>query len=291
MTFSLIDLMRTAGTTMIAGAHDAISARIAEQAGFRAIFLSGSGTAASAFGKPDTGLITMSEMAEQCRRMARATNAAIMADGDTGFGDQNAIRRTVEEFEASGVAGITIEDQSWPKRCGYMEGLTVVDDREIRVRIEAAVAARKNPRFAIVGRTDSLAEEGLDAAVKRGATIVSAGADALWIVGLQKLPDEELTRVREAFDIPLLVDHSEVPGTIARTADDYDRLGFEAVVYPLSSILATVNALTHAFQELATKRSWEPYRASLADFEAYNRLAGVEDELAFGAQFTKDEKQ
>lgn len=287
MSLSLLEAVRAPGPTLMAGAFDAFSARLAERAGFASVYLSGSATAAAAFGKPDLGLVTMSEMAEQCRRMAQAVTAPIMADADTGYGDQNAVRRTVECFEGAGVSGLTLEDQVWPKRCGYMEGLRVVDDEEISVRIAAAVAARRDPGFAIVGRTDSLAPTDLDTAIRRGNTIAAAGADVVWIVGLQKLSDDDLARVRRSFDVPLLVDHTELPDSPVRTAADYGRLGFDVVLFPLASILVTMKALTTAFTAMVTEGGWTSVRDSIGDFEEYNAIAGVDDELEFSARFSQ----
>ena len=287
MTLSLLEAVRAPGPTLMAGAFDAFTARLAQRAGFASVYLSGSATAAAAFGKPDLGLVTMSEMAEQCRRMAQAVSTPIMADGDTGYGDQNAVRRTVQSFEASGVSGITLEDQTWPKRCGYMEGLGVVDDEEISVRIAAAVAARRSPGFAIIGRTDSLAPTDLDTAVRRGQTIAAAGADVVWIVGLQQLADDELARVRRSFDIPLLVDHTELPNSPVRTAADYGRLGFDVVLFPLASILVTMKALSTAFAAMVAEGGWNSVLDSIGDFEEYNSLAGLDDELEFSARFTR----
>lgn len=287
MDRTLFDVINSEPTSVMPGAFDALSARLAERIGFTSLYLSGSATAASAFGKPDIGLVTMSEMAEQCRRMAQATRLPILADADTGYGDESAIRRTIQTYENSGVAGATIEDQVWPKRCGYMEGLQVVPIPEMQQRIAAAVAARRDRRFAVVGRTDSLAAEGLDSALARGHAIVESGADLLWIVGLQKIDDDDLRQVRRQFEIPLIVDHSEVPGTLPRTAGDYEKLGFEVVLFPLSTILVVTEALTRSLTTLRRESDWRPYADDLADFEEYNQIAGIADELAFTDALTR----
>jgi 2,3-dimethylmalate lyase len=277
----LLDLINSQRTIVMPGIYDALSARLAERVGFTSLYLSGSATAASAFGKPDIGLITMSEMAEQCRRVAHSTCLPVMADADTGYGDVNAVRRTIEAFEGSGVAGATLEDQTWPKRCGYMSGLEVVPIPELQQRIEAAVATRRDPRFAVVGRTDSLAVDGLAGAVQRGQAIVESGADMLWIVGLAQLGNEAVQHVRSNFEIPLIVDHTEVPGTLPRTASDYEKMGINVVLFPLSTILVVTQALTRSLTTLFRESDWQPYSDDLANFEEYNRVAGLDEELAF----------
>lgn len=185
------------------GAYDALSARLIETVGFPAVYMTGFGTAASRLGRPDVGLLTMSEMVDQAHRIVEAVERPVIADADTGYGNPINVIRTVQEYEQAGVAAIHLEDQVAPKKCGHMEGKQVIPTEEMVEKIRAAVAARTNDDFVIIARTDARAVEGLEAAINRAEHYRQAGADMLFVEAPQS--KEEVRQIAEAFsETPLL---------------------------------------------------------------------------------------
>ena len=185
---------------MAPGAADALTARLISEAGYRAIYMTGAGTTATRLGMPDVGLPTMSEMVDNAARIADATELPLIADADTGYGGQLNVRRTVRAFEKVGVAGVHIEDQLWPKRCGHLAGKTLVPRNEMIEKVRAAVDARRDQEFLIIARTDALVVEGFDAAIDRGIAYEEAGADMIFIEA-PSTPNE-LCRMPAAFSVP-----------------------------------------------------------------------------------------
>src|SRR5947209_12254839 len=201
---SRLKQMLAGGDTILApGAYDALTVRIYEQAGFPAVYMTGFGTSASLLGRPDVGLLTMSQMVDNARRIAQAVGVPVIADADTGYGNPLNVIRTVQEYESAGVAAIHIEDQVMPKKCGHMEGKQVIPAGEMAAKVAAAVAARRSPDFLIIARTDARAVEGLDAALERARRYRDAGADALFVEAPQSANEIEV--IARAFaDVPLL---------------------------------------------------------------------------------------
>ena len=198
-----------AGETVIApGAFDPLAARLVEEAGFPAVYMTGFGTSAALLGRPDVGLLTMTEMADNAARIAACVDIPLIADADTGYGNPLNVIRTVGVYEAAGVAAIHIEDQVAPKKCGHMDGKQVIGPAEMAQKVSAAVDARTDPNFAIIARTDARAVEGLDSALDRGRRYRDAGADALFIEAL--VSEAEIEAAARAFpDIPLLFNWAE----------------------------------------------------------------------------------
>jgi 2,3-dimethylmalate lyase len=224
------------------GCYDALGARLVEEAGFDAAYMTGFGSTASRLGRPDVGLMTMSEMVDNARRIVEAVGLPVIADADTGYGNPINVIRTVQEYERAGVAAIHIEDQVTPKRCGHMEGKQVIPVAEMVEKIRAAVSARRDPDFLLIARTDARAVEGLDAALERARRYRAAGADVLFIEAPQS--EAEIAVVAAAFsDVPLLFNYAEGGKTPAVTYAQLRELGFKIVIFPISTLLAATKAM------------------------------------------------
>src|SRR5262245_46520752 len=231
MTGQLRKLLNEPGVIRSLGAHDVFTARLIEAAGLETVFLGGFGTSASLLGLPDVGFITLSEMADAVRRMALRVRIPVVADGDTGHGDLHNVVRTVREFERAGAAGVLLEDQVTPKRCGHFEGKRVIPAAEMVLKFKAACDARRDPDFVIVARTDARAVEGLDAAVGRVNRYAEAGADVCFIEAPQG-PDE-LRRIPREVPHPLLVNMLTGGVTPILPVDELGKLGYKIVVCPI----------------------------------------------------------
>ena len=238
----LRELLAGPAPVLAPGAYDALSARLVEETGFPAVYMTGFGTASGQLGRPDVGLLTMSEMVDNARRIVQAVRPPVIADADTGYGNPINVVRTVREYQAAGVAGIHLEDQVAPKKCGHMEGKQVVPTAEMVEKIRAAVAARTDPDFVLIARTDARAVEGLDAALDRAHRYREAGADVLFVEAPQSA--DEIATVAGAFpDTPLLFNWAEGGKTPPLALADLERLGFRLVLFPISTLLAATRAI------------------------------------------------
>lgn len=233
-----------------AGTYDALSVRLAEQAGFDAGFTSGFGFSATKLGKPDVGLLTMPENVNQLRSMARSTSMPLIADVDTGYGNALNVRRTIREVLDTDAAGVILEDQQWPKRCGHMDDKDVVsaDDHVERIRAAADVRAEYDQDLVIVGRTDARAPLGLEEALRRGHLYADAGADIIFIEAPQS--ENELQMVADEFEVPTLANMIEGGKTPYLTWNKLDDMGFDIAVYALSGLFAAAEALDSVFTEI-----------------------------------------
>lgn len=231
---------------VVPGVYNAMTAKIAESVGFEAAYMSGFGTVASLFGYPDIGLITMTEMVENARRIASAVSIPVIADADTGYGNHLNVARTVEEFERAGVAGIHIEDQTFPKRCGHMEGHKVIPDEEMASKIRAAVAARKDRDFIIIARTDAISAIGFEEAIRRANKYLKAGADLIFVEAPTTI--EQLEKIPKLVEGPTLI--NVAPKTPFLHYKDYERMGYRVAIYPPISLLASFVATRERFLEL-----------------------------------------
>jgi carboxyvinyl-carboxyphosphonate phosphorylmutase len=232
------------------GAFDSLSARLVEEAGFPAVYMTGFGTSASLIGRPDVGLLTMTEMAGNAGRIAACVDIPVIADADTGYGNPLNVIRTVGAYEAAGVAGIHIEDQVAPKKCGHLEGKQVIPAEEMAQKIRAAVEARAQPEFVIIARTDARALEGLEQALQRGRMYREAGADVLFIEALTSEAEAE-EAVRAFPGVPLLFNWAEGGKTPPISLDRLRELGYRIVIFPLSTLLAATGAMRRILQEIA----------------------------------------
>jgi 2-methylisocitrate lyase-like PEP mutase family enzyme len=232
------------------GAFDPLSARLVEEAGFPAVYMTGFGTSAALLGRPDVGLLTMTEMVGNAGRIAACVDIPVIADADTGYGNPVNVIRTVGAYEAAGVAGIHIEDQVAPKRCGHLDGKLVIPAAEMAAKIRAAVEARTQPEFVIIARTDARAVEGLERSLQRARMYREAGADVLFIEALTSEAEAE-EAVRAFPGVPLLFNWAEGGKTPPISLDRLNELGYKIVIFPISTLLAATGAMRRILQEIA----------------------------------------
>jgi len=259
---------------LLPGCYDALGARLIEQAGFDAVYMTGFGTSASLLGRPDVGMLGMSEMVDNARRIVAATDRPVIADADTGYGNQINVIRTVQSYEQAGVAGIHIEDQVLPKRCGHMEGKVVVPEGEFIAKVSAAVEARTNPDFVLIARTDARAPHDLDNALSRARAAHEAGADLLFVEAL--LDTEELAIVAKELDgIPLVFNWAEGGKTPPLTLDEIRELGFAMIIMPIATLLAATRAMQGVLQQI--KADGTPVTAveTLPSFSEFTDTIGL----------------
>jgi carboxyvinyl-carboxyphosphonate phosphorylmutase len=258
------------------GAHDALSARLVEAAGFDAVYLTGYGAAASLLGQPDVGLLTMSEMAYQARRFASAVNIPVIADGDTGFGNAVNVQRAVREYEAAGVAAIQLEDQVAPKKCGHMLGREVVPAEEMVGKIQAAVDVRKDKDFVILARTDARTDHGIAEAIRRGKLYEKAGADVLFVESPES--EEEMKQITSSFAVPVLANMLEKGRTPLKSVEELQSLGYDLVIFCVASTYICAKAVMDYLQELkkagTTKHLIE---GKMLPFPDFNRFIGLDE--------------
>ena len=239
---SLRQLLDGPEPVLAPGAYDALSARLVEAAGFPVVYMTGFGTAAGRLGRPDVGLLGMSEMVDNARRIVEAVEVPVIADADTGYGNPINVVRTVHEYERAGVAAIHIEDHLAPKKCGHMEGKQLIPCEEMVQKVRAAVAARRSPDFLLIARTDARAVEGLEATLERARRYREAGADVLFVEAPQT--EDEIRAVARAFpDVPLLFNWAEGGKTPPIGYAELRALGFRVIIFPISALLAATRAI------------------------------------------------
>jgi 2-methylisocitrate lyase-like PEP mutase family enzyme len=264
------------------GIYDAYGARFVEQAGFDAVYMTGNGVSASLLGRPDVGLIDLTLFASHAHRAAACVDIPLICDADTGYGNAVNVRQTVQEFEAAGVAAIHIEDQVSPKRCGHLPGSRpVIEIKEHVGKIEAALAARRDPDFVIIARTDAAAGHGLDEAIRRGKAYRSAGADVIF-VELKGSPNivDELKRVTREMDAPCLVNVEEAGNVGNLTAAELGALGFRLAIYPGLARYAAGYGIREALEVLKRDGNTKQARERMLSFKEYNealKLSEVEE--------------
>ncbi|MDX6286680.1 MAG: 2,3-dimethylmalate lyase [Frankiales bacterium] len=266
---------------LVPGVYDALSARIAERVGFEAVYLSGTATAAAVHGLPDLGVIGRAEMVANCARVSSAIQLPVIADADTGYGNAVAVRATVHDFLRAGAAAITLEDQPVQKQCGYTSGVELADVSEMQRRIDAACRARGTDDLLVIGRTDALPTLGLEAALLRATAMSEAGADLVWVLGLQRHQGEELRTVRSEIRGPAMVDYTELPDSPVHSADELYALGFQVVLVALTAVLVSIKAMEGALGQLRQTGDWSGYQDRLMPFEKFNELAGFAEAREF----------
>ncbi|MFC3850262.1 methylisocitrate lyase [Corynebacterium hansenii] len=254
------------------GAMNPLTARLIEDIGFEGVYVSGAVVAAD-MALPDIGLTTLTEVAHRGRQVARVTGLPVLIDADTGFGEPMSAARTVVEMEDAGIAGLHLEDQVNPKRCGHLDGKVVVPADEMVRRIGAAAAARRDPDFVICARTDARGVEGLDSAIDRARAYADAGADLIFT---EALADEsEFEAFREAVDVPLLANMTEFGKSELIDAGTLERIGYEAVIYPVTTLRVAMGAVEEALRDLAadgTQATWldrMQHRSRLYELNGY----------------------
>ncbi len=252
------------------GVYDAITARIAQKAGFEAMFQTGYGTSAALLGMPDYGFIGPSETVENARRICKSVSVPVIVDADTGYGNPLSVWKLVNELEAIGASGIFLEDQKWPKRCGHMSGKEVIPREEYSEKLRAALDARKSKEFIIVARTDSRATEGLDAAIKRGLLYRDIGADAIFIEAPKSI--DEMKKIGKSIDAPLVANMIEGGATPVLSSSKIHKMGFNLILYPLSVLYANTFATLQILRQLKKNGTTSKMKDRLVNFDQFNDI-------------------
>lgn len=267
------------------GVYDALSALVAEQAGFEALYLSGASIAYTRLGRSDVGLTTASEVADTLSRITDRVALPVIVDADTGFGNALNVQRTVRDFERAGAAMVQLEDQGFPKRCGHLDGKTVVPAAEMCGKLRAALDARRSPDTLILARTDALAVEGLDAAFDRAEAYLATGVDALFIEALRSPDQMDRTCARFAPRVPLLANMVEGGKTPIQGADELGARGFRIVIFPGGTARAVAHTLQGYYASLRQQGSTAAWRDRMLDFDGLNGVIGTPELLARGKRY------
>lgn len=258
------------GPVMVPGVFNALAAKVAERVGFRAVYLSG-GALSAGYGLPDIGLVGLTEFVEEARRIAQATSLPVVSDADTGFGEALNVERTVKLFEAAGVAAIHLEDQQMPKRCGHLTGKAIVAPEVMAAKVRAAVAARRDPDFVVIARTDARSVTGFEDAVRRAGLYTEAGADVIFPEAMESA--DEFARFAKEVPVPLLANMTEFGRGPLLDAATLGELGYKLILYPLTAFRSAMKAAEETLADL--QRSGHQ-RASvprmLTRAELYERL-------------------
>jgi methylisocitrate lyase len=284
MSARLRELLARDEILMAPGAHDALTARIAEVSGFEAVYLTGAGTANTQLGMPDHSMITLTEIVQSATRMARATTLPIVSDADTGYGGVLNVMRTVREFQLAGIAGIHIEDQVMPKRCGHLKGKEIIPIEEMMGKIRAACHARTDPDFLIIARVDARATLGFDQAVRRGKAYMEAGADMIFPEALES--EEEFRDFARQVAAPLLANMTEYGKTPYLTAARFQDLGYRMVIYPVSAMRVAIKAIYDLFTEIRRTGTQKQSLKQMFTRDQLYDLIGYHEMLELEKQFS-----
>lgn len=282
----LLDLIKPGKLLIAPGIFDGISARIADEFGFEALYMTGYGAVGSHLGLPDAGLASYTDMVGRVKVLADTVSSPLIADGDTGYGGLLNVQHTVRGYEAAGAAGIQLEDQEFPKKCGHTPNRKVIPLEDMVHKIKVAVESRDNPDFAIVARTDARTNYGLDEALRRGEAFAKAGADVLFIEAPETV--EEMEKICASFDQPLLVNVVEGGKTPVLSAEEYTDLGYSMAIYPGTGFLAMGAALRSVYGRLKETGSSKGASQKLDDFGAFSRTMGFGDVWDFEKAHAQD---
>ena len=267
------------------GIYDALTALVAEQAGFEALYLSGASIAYTRLARSDIGLTTATEVADTLARITERVRAPVIVDADTGFGNALNTQRTVRAFERAGAAMIQLEDQTFPKRCGHLDGKGVVPAAEMCGKLRAALDARHSQDTLILARTDALAVEGFEAALDRAEAYLACGVDALFVEALRTPEQMAQACARFAGRIPLLANMVEGGKTPIQSADELGRIGFRIVIFPGGTARAVAHTLQRYYASLHTHRTTAPMREQMLDFDQLNDVIGTAALLEQGRRY------
>jgi methylisocitrate lyase len=259
---------------LLPGVHDVLSARIAEQAGFRAITCGGYSASATLLGAPDTSQLSLTEMADHYARLCEAVALPVFGDGDTGFGNVTNAARTVRHYERAGLAGMFIEDQVFPKRCGHMAGKDVVPAAEMAGKLKAALDARSDPDFVIMARTDAVAVTGLEDALERMALYREVGADLLFVEAPRSV--EDMRRICSELDGPCLANMIDGGQTPVLPLEELSGIGFAVATYPVAATYVVAKAMQDFMAHLVHNGTTIGYEDAMLRFDAFNRIVGLE---------------
>ena len=267
------------------GVCDALTALIAEQAGAKAAYLSGAGIAYTRFGRPDIGLVSMAEVADTIALIRDRVSMPLIVDADNGFGNALNVQRTMRVFERAGANALQLEDQTMPKRCGHLDGKTLISDTEMAGKIRAAVDARTSEATLVIARTDAIAVEGFEAACDRAALYIEAGADILFIEAPQTREQPEAIAARFAGRIPLMANMVEGGKTPIHGTADLQSLGFSLVIFPGGVVRALAKTAGDYYRSLISTGSNEGFKDRMFDFSGLNDVIGTGDMLKKGNSY------
>ena len=266
----LRELIKSPKPLVIPGVFDAIGAKIAQKAGFEAMFQTGYGTSATLFGMPDYGFIGSAETVGNARRICRAVSVPVIVDADTGYGNALSVWKLVKELEAAGASGIFLEDQRWPKRCGHMQGKEVVRKEDYAEKLQAALDARKSKDFIIVARTDARATEGLEKAIERGLYYKKIGADVIFVEAPKSV--QEMKKIGKSIKAPLVANMIEGGATPISSTNALHKMGFKIILYPLSVLFANTYASLQILKELKKSGTTTKLSKKLVSFNEFNDI-------------------
>lgn len=275
----------TKKTLLAPGIYDALSGLIAEQSGARAVYLSGASIAYTRFGRSDVGLVSVSEVHDTLASVTDRIKIPVIVDADTGFGNALNVQRTIRNFERAGAAAIQIEDQSFPKRCGHLDGKILIKQGEMVGKVKAAVDARKASDTLIIARTDARAVEGLQEAIDRAHAYQEAGADILFIEAPRSFDEMKIIRKSFHVNIPLLANMVEGGKTPVKTADDLKNLGFNIVIFPGGAVRAATFQLQEYYAGLLKNGSNSEFSKKMHDFDSLNAVIGTPELLKIGKKY------
>ena len=269
------NMLREPGVIVLPGVYDALTAKLAERVGFKIIVHTGYATAASLLGQPDVGLVSFKEMCDRVASIARAVRIPVMSDADTGYGNPINVYRTVKEYIRAGAAGLFIEDQVWPKRCGHMSGKQIISAEEMVAKIKAAIDAKddEDADFVVGARTDAIATDGIDEAIERAKSYSKAGADFVYIEAYESI--EQMEKAVERVEPPLVLNLIEGGKTPIVSVKQAEEMGFKMVAFPLTALWATTNAVTRTLQILKETGSPQSYLSELTTWAEFNEIIGL----------------
>ncbi|MBI4524589.1 MAG: isocitrate lyase/phosphoenolpyruvate mutase family protein [Deltaproteobacteria bacterium] len=277
------DFITQKGQLIMPGVYDALSAKIAAAAGFEVVFITGYSLSATLLGEPDFGILTQTEMLDAARRICSVVTSPVIVDADTGYGNAINVVRTVNELIHAGAAGMFLEDQVWPKRCGHMKGKQVIPLDEQLKKLKAAVDARGGNRFFIVARTDARQSEGLCHAIDRGNAFKEVGADAVFIEAPQT--KQEMEEIAKNVPGPLVANMIERGQTPLMKPGELKELGFDLVVWPLGPLYASAKALQTVYATLRQEGTTEKILDRLLSFNEFHSLVGLEEKYELDARY------
>jgi len=267
------------------GVYDALTALVAEQAGFEALYLSGASIAYTRLGRSDVGLTTATEVADTLARITERVALPVIVDADTGFGNALNTQRTVRAFERAGAAMVQLEDQTFPKRCGHLDGKGVIPVAEMCGKLRAALDARHFSDTLILARTDAVAVEGLDAALERAEAYLACGVDAIFVEAVRSPEQMNAACSRFASRIPMLANMVEGGKTPITAADELGRIGYRIVIFPGGTARAVAHTLQRYYASLHQHQTTSPERERMLDFDQLNALIGTPELLATGKRY------
>jgi 2,3-dimethylmalate lyase len=268
---------------VVPGAYDGVSARLVERAGFSAVYMTGFGTSASRLGLPDLGYAGLAEMADHARNLAAAVGIPLIADADTGYGNALGVRRTVQAYEAAGVAALHIEDQVAPKRCGHLSGHQIVPLGEFAGKVRAAVEARRDPDMMIIARTDAISALGFDEALRRGEAAARAGADVLFVEAPRD--EAQVERIARAFDVPLLYNYASGGRSPLLPFAQLRALGYAILILPIDTLLVATRAMADFLAGLRERDDVRGLPTPSISFADFNELIGTTEQVTLAERY------